>query len=398
MTVRNIKPVVDWLVDGARSAPAPEQVLEQLCARLVDLGLPLWRVAVFVRTLHPQVMGRRFLWRPDAPVDVSEASFDILETDEFRLSPITHVYRTGAILRRRLMDPECPADFAVLVDLRKEGVTDYLARPLVFTNGEIHVLTLSTRAEGGFSEADIAALDAINTPLARVAEIRSLRRMTSTLLNVYVGTHTGERILAGRIRRGEVEDIHAAIWLSDMRGFTPLSDRLPSPKLIDILNRYFDCQVPVIMAHGGEVLKFIGDGLLAIFPVANDESDAEWVCNDVLAAAREARAKIAALREEIAAEGVDDLRFGLALHLGEVLYGNIGGGARLDFTCIGPAVNLAARLEKLAPTLGRTVLASDRFAQHCGSALVPVGEHALTGFSAQQEAFGLADEGTPAAR
>ncbi|HEX9465632.1 MAG TPA: adenylate/guanylate cyclase domain-containing protein, partial [Alphaproteobacteria bacterium] len=312
--------------------------------------------------------------------------------ESYQRSPIVHVYQTGTGLRRRLDDPKASDDFPILGELRAEGVTDYLVSPLIFSNGEIHGVTWTTRRSGGFTDDEIAGIDAVVKPLARVAEIWALRRMATTLLNTYVGTHTGERILAGGIRRGHVETIHAVIWLSDMRGFTPLADRLPPRTLVELLNRYFDCQVPDIMEHGGEVLKFIGDGLLAIFPVASDESDAEWVCGEVLAVARTVRAKIAALRGALAIEGLGDVRFGLALHLGEVLYGNIGGGDRLDFTCIGPAVNLAARVEKLTGKLGRTVLASGRFARHCAAELGPVGEFALAGFTALQMVFGLPDE------
>ena len=187
----------------------------------------------------------------------------------------------------------------------------------------------------------------IIAPLTRVAEIRALRRTATNLLNTYVGRQAGERILAGKIRRGFVEEIRAAIWLSDMRGFTALSERLPPQELVDLLNRYFDCQVPAILEHGGEVLKFIGDGLLAIFPLADDGDDAGEVCRRALACAREARRLHRGARR---AGGSDTrpIRFGLALHVGQVMYGNIGGGNRLDFTCIGPAVNLAARLEKVA--------------------------------------------------
>ncbi len=386
------QPAIDWLIDGARSALTPEEVLAQLCERLVACGVPLWRVAVFVRTLHPNVMGRRFVWRPGAEVEAAEASYNIYEDEAFQRSPVVRVYETGQAFRRRLADPECPRDFRDIEQLRAEGVTDYVISPLVFSHGEIHAVSCTTQQPGGFSDAQIAGLEAILKPLARVAEIRSLRRMAATLLNTYVGTHSGERILAGRIRRGYTETIHAAIWLSDMRGFTALADRLPPQELLDLLNRYFDCQVPPIVAHGGEVLKFIGDGLLAIFPVADDESDAEWACNEVLVAARQARANVAALSASLGNNPAQDLRFGLALHLGEVLYGNIGGGNRLDFTCIGPAVNLAARLETLTARLRRTVLASDRFARYCQPPLVPLGEFALAGFSTPQTAFGLADE------
>jgi len=385
MPTGEIKEVVDWLIDGARSAPQPVQVLAQLSERLVACGIPLWRVAVFVRTLHPQVMGRRFIWRPGTEIEVSEAPFEMLESADFLENPIAQVYAAGCALRRKLADPDCTEDFPVLAELRAEGITDYLASPLIFTDGAIHALTCTTRQPGGFTDAQIAGIEAIITPLVRVAEIRALRRTGSVLLDTYVGHDAGERILAGRIRRGDIEEIHAAIWLSDMRGFTALADGLPPRVLIDILNRYFDCQVPAILDHGAEVLKFMGDGLLAIFTITGDESE---VCNRALAAARQAQASIAAL----AASAMPGLRFGLALHIGDVLYGNIGSGNRLDFTCIGPAVNCAARIEKLTGQLGRAILASDEFARHCPGEFAPLGEFSLAGFSTPQLVFGLRDE------
>jgi adenylate cyclase len=385
MPSRELKAVVDWLIDGARSAPLPQQVLAQLSDRLVACGIPLWRVAVFVRTLHPQVMGRRFIWRPGAEVEMSEAPFGVLESAEFLDSPVARVYETGRPIRRKLVDPDGGADFPVLADLRAEGVTDYLASPLFFTDGAIHVVTCTTREPGGFTDAQIAGIEAIITPLARVTEIRALRRMASVLLDTYVGHDAGERILAGRIRRGDIEEIHAAIWLSDMRGFTALADRQPPRVLIDLLNRYFDCQVPVILDHGAEVLKFMGDGLLAIFTIAGDETE---VCKRALAAARQAQTNIA----ELSRSAMQGLRFGLALHVGDVLYGNIGSGSRLDFTCIGPAVNFAARIEKLTGQVGREILASGEFARHCRDEFTALGEFTLPGFSATQQVFGLADE------
>jgi adenylate cyclase len=387
-----LRNVNEWLIDGARSVLDPQLAVAELCARLRGCGIPLWRVAMFVRTLHPHVVARRFLWRLDTEVELEEYPFDSIDTGAFRNSPIAHIYATGDTIRRRLADPDCAIDFPILQDLRMEGVTDYLASPLVFTYGEIQLATWTTRQPGGFTDSQMAALNSIITPLARVAEIRALRRTAGNLLNTYVGTHAGERILAGQIRRGHTEAIHAAIWLSDMRGFTALIDRLPSQTLIDLLNSYFDCQVPAIHNRGGEVLKFMGDGLLAIFPLASDGTNARKICNDALAAACEAREKIVALSGSSGIHRFDELRFGLALHLGEVLYGNIGGGNRLDFTCIGPAVNLAARIERLSGRLGRMILASDEFARHCAADLLPVGNFTLSGFGAPRMLFGLRDE------
>ena len=378
--------VVEWLTDGARPASNTREVVAELCDRLIGCGIPVWRFGLFVLTLHPQIMGQAFLWKPGVGVEVISASFETFETEAFRQSPVRRVIDTCASLRRKLGEENCPIDFDVTRELRAQGATDYLAVPLFFASGGVHGATFATQQPDGFTDAQIAAIESVIAPLARVAENRLLERTASILLDTYVGNNAGSRILAGQIRRGDTATINAAIWLSDMRGFTRLADRLPPQTLVDMLNRYFDCQVPAIVKHGGEVLKFIGDGLLAIFPIATSENAGD-VCHNALAAAHEARVVIASSNPM---EG--GARFGLALHVGEVLYGNIGSGNRLDFTCIGPAVNLAARIEKLTSELGRTILASDEFARHCTSQFMPVGEFELRGFGVARTIFGLADE------
>jgi adenylate cyclase len=383
--------VARWLVEGARSAAQPADVLKQLCEQLVTCGIPLWRVSVFVRTLHPQVMGRRFSWQLDTGVSIGEAGYERLDDDIYRMSPVVHVFNSGMPLRRALAARDCPIDFAVLGDFRAEGITDYLASPLLFTNGEVHAITWATLRPGGFNDAHIASIENVVAPFARITEVYGLRRSASILLDTYVGHQAGERILAGRIRRGDYEAIHAVIWLSDMRGFTALADTLPPGALIELLNSYFDCQVPAIIDRGGEILKFMGDGMLAIFPVASNAADLRGACGKALAAACEVRAKIAAADALAGIGGGDGERFGLALHVGEVLYGNIGGGNRLDFTCIGPGVNLAARLEELTGKTRHPILVSGEFARHCAPRVVmPVGEFSLRGFGTRQPVFALA--------
>ena len=385
----DVRGTVQWLVDGARSAARPEGVLEEMCARLLADGLPLWRVTVFVRTLHPDLMGRRLRWERGKAIDINETPIEVLGSEMFRTSPVLAITKTGRSLRRRLLAPDCPLDFPVLTELRDDGVTDYLITPLPFISGDIHAVSWTTRAPAGFAESEIAALEAVAVPLARVAEIWALRRVATNLLDTYVGRQAGARILAGQIRRGHTESIPAAIWLSDLRGFTELTDRTPGPVLIELLNRYFDCQVPAIQAAGGEVLKYMGDGLLAIFPIAGDVAA---VCCAALGAARAFRSEVAKLNAASGDDPATQLRFGVALHVGDVLYGNIGGGNRLDFTAIGPAVNLAARLEKLARDLNRTIIASGSFAAACPQAFVPLGELTLRGVAAPQPTFALAED------
>jgi adenylate cyclase len=275
--------------------------------------------------------------------------------------------------------------------MRAEGVTDYFAVPLLFADGLVNSSSWTTKQPGGFSDQHLNALRALIPPLARLIEIISLRRRAATLLDTYVGNRAGERILGGQIRRGHTDTMDAAIWLSDLRGFTALSDRLPSETVVEILNRYFDCQVASIRTHGGEVLKFMGDGLLAVFPIDGYVGDVRQVCSRVLEAARESRASVEEMQYPIG-ETVERFRFGVALHVGRILYGNIGGGNRLDFTCIGPAVNLAARLEKIAGRLNRTVVASAGFAGICSGGWTELGEFPIAGFSRAERVFGLMDE------
>jgi adenylate cyclase len=274
--------------------------------------------------------------------------------------------------------------------MRAEGVTDYIALPLLFIDGTINASSWTTKQPGGFSDGELAALKAVVTPLTRIIEIINSRRIASILLDTYVGNRAGERILGGQIRRGHTETMHAAIWLSDLRGFTALSDRLPAETVVEILNHYFDCQVATIRTHGGEVLKFMGDGLLAVFPIAERDGNIQEVCARVLDAARESRASVDAMHYPVG-DVVERFRFGIALHVGQILYGNIGGGNRLDFTCIGPAVNLAARLEKIAGRLQRTIVASEGFARIVG-AWSDLGEFPIAGFARAERVYGLLDE------
>ena len=395
--MNNTEAIIRWLIDGARSAADTEGVLGELCDRLVCCGIPIWRVGLFLLTLHPHIMGRRFLWKTGSAVDVDNAPFEAFQSDDFRNSPVRRVIDTGISVRRRLADKDCPMDFSMLRELREQGVTDYLAVPLSFADGVVHGATFATQYSCGFTDTQIADLESFAAPLSRAVENRTLRRTASALLDTYVGNKGGSRILAGEIRRGYANTIDAAIWMSDMRGFTTLTDKLAPQTLLDLLNRYFDCQVPSIVDRGGEILKFMGDGLLAVFLLDPGGANAMKACNAALSAAREARVAVARLSRRLASRGVlafglQDLRFGVALHLGQVLYGNIGSKNRLDFTCIGPAINLAARIERLTSKLGRTILASDEFARQCPSEFVAVGEFDLPGFATTRNVFGLKDE------
>jgi adenylate cyclase len=390
MDTPELQRIINWLIAGARSSNGPSKMIAEICERLVAAGLPLSRFGIFIRTLHPEIFGRNFIWRQGGEVEVGSVDFEILDTPEFARSPLRIVFQEGLEVRGRMDDPDSRR-FPFLDDMRAEGVTDYIAVPVPFLDGSIHATSWVTKQPGGFSDDDIAAIRTIIPPLARVSEIISLRRTASMLLDTYVGNRAGERILGGQIRRGHADTLQAAIWLSDLRGFTALSDRLPAETVVEILNHYFDCQVASIRAHGGEVLKFMGDGLLAVFPIDEYVGDARHVSATVLEAARETRESVTALAYPVGGV-VERFRFGVALHIGNILYGNIGGGNRLDFTCIGPAVNLAARLEKIAGRTGRTVVASEGFVAACGPGWTALGEFPIAGFSRAQRVYGLAEE------
>ena len=390
MNLSELQKLSDWLIDGARSAASPAHMMAETCERLVQAGLPLWRVGVFVRTLHPEIFGRNFIWKPGAEVEIGTVDFGILDSPGFHTSPLRIVFTEGIEVRGRPDDQQSKR-FPIVEEMSAEGVTDYIALPVPFIDGSVNASSWTTKQPGGFTDEQLSALRLVITPLARYIEIISLRRTATMLLDTYVGNRAGEKILGGQIRRGHNETMNAAIWLSDLRGFTALSDRLPAETVVEILNLYFDCQVAAIRSHGGEVLKYMGDGLLAVFPIDEYVGDSQQVCSRVLKAAHESRASVADMHYQIG-DVVERFRFGVALHVGRILYGNIGGGNRLDFTCIGPAVNLAARLEKIASQLGRTVVASEGFAGICSGGWSDLGEFPIAGFSKDQRVYGLIDE------
>ena len=392
MNASELQELKDWLIGGARSATGPASFMEETCQRLVRAGLPLWRVGVFVRTLHPEIFGRNLIWKPGAEVEIGTVDFGILDTPGFHSSPLSIVFTQGREIRAHTDDPEAAARFPIVEEMRGEGATDYIALPLPFTDGHVNASSWTTKQAGGFTDEQLSALRSVIPPLARHVEIISLRRTATMLLDTYVGNRAGEKIMGGQIRRGHTETMNAAIWLSDLRGFTALSDRLPAETVVDILNQYFDCQVAAIRNHGGEVLKYMGDGLLAVFPIDEYVGDDAQVCSRVLEAARESRAGVEAMEYPVG-DVIERFRFGVALHVGRILYGNIGGGSRLDFTCIGPAINLAARLEKLTGKLHRTIVASEGFAGICSGGWSDLGEFPVAGFSKAARVYGLVDEG-----
>ena len=268
--------------------------------------------------------------------------------------------------------------------IRDRGLTDYVAWPLYHTLGKRHFLTFSSDRSGGFDDAHIAALKQVLPVLALVSEIRVKNRMARTLLETYVGAHAGDLILAGATRRGSGTTVRAAILICDLRDFTGISDNWPRDDVIDLLNDYFDAMSEPIVRRGGEILKFMGDGLLAIFPLGEPQA-----CENLLHAVTEARHAIDALNERDKGTGRAPLNYGVGVHVGDVMYGNIGSRSRLDFTVIGPAVNMASRLETLTKQTGRKVLLSREFADLVANdfKLERVGEYPVRGFKDPIELF-----------
>jgi adenylate cyclase len=379
----NIQPVIDWLVEGARPARLPQDVLIDTCRRTVAAGLPLYRVGVFVRTLHPNVLGRAFIWQADkGAVEVAEAAHDLLDSEVFLKSPIRVVFTENVEVRRRLADPACPMDFPVLEDLRKEGATDFLATPLRFVNGEVHAATFATRRPGGLSEAELGALRRLVPPFTRMVEIYGNMQKARNILDAYLGRSAGEKVLAGHIQRGDGEDIHAVIWFCDLRDSTPLADSMSRRDFLHLLNEYFECVLGPVQERNGEVLRFIGDAALAIFPV---RGDARRACAQALAAAQDALARMEKLNRGRALP----LRFGIGLHLGEVTYGNIGTPSRIEFTVVGAAANEAARIESLCKDLGVNLLVSAPVARELPGSFRALGAHTLRGARDKMELFTL---------
>ena len=374
-----------WYVHEAPRIRSSRQLVRETCERFVAHGVPLARFTALLLMLHPDYFGVSQRWfRGNPEVKTSRGSDEIWNRPVLQNSPYGEVERGAAALRRRLAGPHAQIDFDVLKEYAAEGCTDYVIMHLPFGDEGRHAAAFATDRPGGFTPAELRLMDAMLPHMARQSELLTLRYLTTTLLDTYVGRKAGERVLTGQIRRGSGETIRAVIWLSDLRGFTALSDRLPRDTLIALLNGYFDCVGGAIGAAGGEILKFIGDAVLAIFPLGADR-DLAVTARAALGAAEQARAGLAELRK---LPGGETLDFGVALHVGDVMYGNIGTSQRLDFTVIGPAVNLTARLESLAASLREPILVSAEIA----SALDPtnlesVGRHPLKGMAAPVEAF-----------
>src|SRR6201991_1396406 len=335
--------VVHWLTNDTRDERFIDNIFAELCIRLQRAGIPVKRASLHILIHHPQWLGARMIWADGMREAVIErVDFDVLERSEYIGSPANEIHNGVTEVRENLeRDPSLGRKHAVYDEMRARGLTDYVAWPLYHTLGKRHIVTYATDRPGGFDAAHIAVLSGLLPVLALVSEIRMKNRLARTLLETYVGSHAGELILAGATRRGSGTTVRAAIMICDLRGFTSISDNWPRDDVIDLLNGYFDAMSDPITRYGGEILKFIGDGLLAIFPLSEPQA-----CANLLRAVTEARQAMTALNEKNGESGRVPLNYGIGAHVGDVMYGNIGSRARLDFTVIGPAV-MASRLETL---------------------------------------------------
>ncbi|MGY8637503.1 adenylate/guanylate cyclase domain-containing protein [Bradyrhizobium sp. 14AA] len=378
--------VVDWLTNGTRDERFIDNIFAEMCVRIQQAGIPLKRSTLHVLIQHPQWLGARILWSDGVrEAEITRVDFDVRQRPEYIGSPANEMQDGASEVRENLeRDPSLGRKHVFYDEMREMGLTDYVAWPLYHTLGKRHIVTFATDRPGGFDGVHIAALKKLLPVLALVSEIRIKNRLARTLLETYVGAHAGQLILAGATRRGSGTTVRAAIMICDLRDFTKISDNWPRDDVIDLLNDYFDAMSEPIARHGGEILKFIGDGLLAIFPLQEPNA-----CANLLHAVTEARQAMAALNERNNGTGRAPLNYGIGVHVGDVMYGNIGSASRLDFTVIGPAVNMASRLEALTKQLGKTVLLSRDFAELVEKQfeLERVGEHQVRGFSDSIELF-----------
>lgn len=393
-----INPLADWILSTGWDRPSLPGLIRDLCAQMLALGLPLCRLRLHVRTLHPQFLGTSYTWtRGSADIVEFNATYAIVNEERYLTSPFRAIFDDGVGgVRRRLDVPGLALDYPVLEELRAEGATDYVAMPIAFADGRRSAITFAADRPGGFSIEELQLVYGMLPVLSRLVEVHALRRTARTILETYLGRSSGERVLNGSIRRGDGDDIDAVIWFSDLRASTALAESMSRHAFLALLNAYFEATAGAVLAHGGEVLRFIGDAFLAIFPLEPGGADRTGggpdtaACARALAAARDAIARMAAHNEARFALGQPPLAFGIGLHIGAVTYGNIGVDQRLEFTVIGAAANEAARIEGLCKTLDRPLVISAELAGRVREPLVSLGVHVLRGVREPREVLTLA--------
>ena len=390
-------PLLGWLLRQAHAAPSARDLVEQFVQALIGAGIPILRIWLSIRTLHPQLVSTSFIWEDNGKgVQQNTITREMLLDQRFLDSPLKAIYEGAGGFRRRLDVPNPQLDFPILHDLKAQGVTDYVVMPFVFSGGQINAFSLSTRRPGGFTVADLGAIYEVLPVLSRIFEVHAMRLNAVNLLDVYLGKQSGAKVLDGLLKRGDGEDVHAVIWFSDLRNSTRLAESMPRRRFLALLDEFFDCTAGAVLDQGGEVLRFIGDASLAIFPISEADAEAAQLepqaaraCESALSAALEAHRRLAQANERRAQTGESRLDLGVGLHVGDVMYGNIGTQDRLEFSVIGAAANEAARIESMCKTLEVSPIVSAAFARHLPERLRSLGRHALRGVAEPQELYTL---------
>ncbi len=375
------------------------EFLVELCTWLGQRGLPLYQVNQYTPTLHPLMQGVECIWHRSgrAPEEVQLHWRGGEDLRAWQANPLRQIMLGTDELRVDLKAAEPALAAPVLDRLRAEGASEYLVMAVPLADGRRNAISWATDAPAGFTLAARNELRNLAGPLGLVLDLLEWRRTARTLLDTYLGRGPGREVLSGAIRRGDRRDLEAVILFADLRDFTTKAASWSIDQLLAALDTYYQALVDAITVAGGEVLKFLGDGLLAVFPIGQPQALAR-TCQHALAATLAARNALAAANRARAEAGAEALEFGVALHVGPVVYGNIGGQGRLDFTVIGPAVNLVSRVEGLCRTLRQPLLATAAFARPLGDELAPVGEHRIRGLPLPVELFGLPEAVAAASR
>jgi adenylate cyclase len=381
-----IHPACDWLLRQASHSLGADELLERLGLLLREHGVPVSRSSLSIRTYHPDICVRNVTWSLEQGTRSNIIlHFDLL-TPAYQNSPVALVAAGGGAIRRRLAGPDADLDFPICRELAEQGATDYLILPLEFSDGRRTFVSFSTDQAGGFSDEHVAVLTGVTPYLAVRIELASAYWTTSSLLQLYLGRSAARRVLAGNFKRGSGDTAEAAILYCDLRGFSEIAEHHSPDEVVVVLDSYFECVADAIRDSSGEILKFIGDGVLAIFDFA--DSDPATACQRAVEAALQALQGIE--RGNAQRNQGDPLKMGVALHAGSVLHGNIGSRERLDFTVVGAATNEVCRLEPLCRTIGVPLVMSHRFVElHRERDLVGMGRFVLRGVREPQEVFSL---------
>lgn len=370
--------LIEWLTGDECHALDEIGLVSGLGRRLRALDVPVDRLTLHLMTLHPEFIGRTIAWAPGEPVEIHDREHGTRLA--IANTPLHKVFETREML---IVGPgKSPHGRWQHLDVfTGRELVQLMIAPLCNADGPVSAAIFGTKRPGGFTASEMQMLERILPALRNTSELRILRQVELSLLDTYIGPMTASRILAGRIRQGEIESMQAALLLCDLRGFTELSNRLPGETVLGLLNAYFDRVIPPITREGGEVLKFMGDAALAFFP----GYDAASTCNAALSAAR----TILEALDGFNHEGIG-AKAGIALHYGEVSYGNIGSGRRLDFTLIGGDVNLVSRIQGMCSELGEALLMSEAFFEETRPEdAVSVGSHRLKGFPERVGLYGV---------